>query len=1242
VIDLALRKYIYFVLFFVLFFFQNIISFSQNRELGSPFIQNIPPRDYGYESQNYSIIQDGRGIVYVANLSGVLEFDGKFWRLIKISGTPRLAIDKNNKIYVGGYNEFGFLAPDKERKMTYYSLISKNKGTEMHFGDIINIIPLENEVLFSTDTKLYRWTKEGGFDLVSNDSRSIRIFKVNDRVYVFKAGMGLMKYSNGNFRLVPHGTYFEDKDIIDILSYNDELLVKTNNTWGFYTYTPNKISIFSTQADDFILKNGYSKSIVLSDGNIAIGTMRNGVVFINENGDVICNINKQNGLNDDEIADLYIDKSNNLWLSTSNGIARVEAPSAFTYFDKNAGVKGGIGSIIRHNGTLYIASTQGLFYLMDEYQYDYSAGNYFNERFFPVKGIKTKCNMLFSIQDELMVSAEDGVYFIRENTAIKASDGILKSIVRSKKHPELVYFGQKEGLAAAKYENGQWKETKTLQKLNKQIRTIAEDDNGFLWMGSDYHGVFRINILKEFNEYAEITEYKNGYGLPDGYDWLDVYSSSKGVLFSTSKGLYRFDYKSNRFYQDTLIGLDFSNKDRWVFPIVEDIDKNIWLSSGISGGFDKTTAVALYSGENEKYTLSSSVYNRINKTTIEAIYPDKNGIVWFGSFDGLMRFDSKKVQKNPPPFHLLIRKIVIGKDSTIYAGVGLPQDNSIDESLIPYFNYKLNSIHFEFVAPSYESEDHIVYQYILEGFDKKWSNWEDNNIKEYTNLSEGEYTFKVRARNIYNEISQTTICRFNIIAPIYRRWYAYLIYSLLIILFIIVVSKWRNYLFAKEKHNLELIIAERTEELVKQKERAEELVLNMLPKDTAEELKVRGSASRKKYNLVTVFFSDVEGFTKIAELMNPDLLIDELDKFFFFFDSVVEKYDIEKIKTIGDAYMCAGGLPKKNRTNPIEVILAALEIQSHMKLLEAETEKRNLKIWGLRIGIHTGPVIAGVVGSKKLSYDIWGDTVNTASRMESSGARGEVNISGETYEYVKDYFICEHRGKIEVKYKGEIDMYFVKTLKPEYSIRGNGIYPNQKFITKLQLIRLSDLEEEIFHKLEKGLPENLYYHNLKHTIDVCSQVELLGRDEGISDSEMVLLKTAALFHDIGFIIGYDDHEELSISMAKETLPKHKYTNEQIQAICDLIFVTKFPPEPKTKLEKIMCDADLDYLGRTDFIPVSQNLFREMYERRRVKSIQEWNKMQLKFIEGHQYFTDAAQKLRNVNKQKQIEELKKMV
>lgn len=216
-----------------------------------------------------------------------------------------------------------------------------------------------------------------------------------------------------------------------------------------------------------------------------------------------------------------------------------------------------------------------------------------------------------------------------------------------------------------------------------------------------------------------------------------------------------------------------------------------------------------------------------------------------------------------------------------------------------------------------------------------------------------------------------------------------------------------------------------------EKERSDKLLLNILPFETAEELKEKGSATPKHYEMVTVLFTDFKGFTTIAEKLSPEQLIEELNNCFLEFDRIIDKHNIEKIKTIGDAYMCAGGVPVANTTNPADVVKAGIEIIQYMDKLKADREAKGEAYWELRLGIHTGKVIAGVVGKNKFAYDIWGDAVNTASRMESSGIPGRVNISGDTYELVKHQFRCSHRGKIQAKNKGEIDMYLVDSLLTE-------------------------------------------------------------------------------------------------------------------------------------------------------------------------------------------------------------------
>ncbi len=237
--------------------------------------------------------------------------------------------------------------------------------------------------------------------------------------------------------------------------------------------------------------------------------------------------------------------------------------------------------------------------------------------------------------------------------------------------------------------------------------------------------------------------------------------------------------------------------------------------------------------------------------------------------------------------------------------------------------------------------------------------------------------------------------------------------------------------------------------LNEERRKSDDLLLNILPYEIAEQLKNKGSVDAKHYRRASVLFTDFQGFTKISEALSPQEIIKELGVFFEKFDEIIGNHFIEKIKTIGDAYMCVGGLPLRNKSNPIDTVLAGLEMQYFTEELNKQKRKEGLVEWNLRVGIHTGRVVAGVVGKKKFAYDIWGDTVNTASRMESAGEVGKVNVSGATYKYIKDYFECEYRGKIEAKNKGEIDMYFVHGLKPEYASEDSNIIPNKQFLTIL-------------------------------------------------------------------------------------------------------------------------------------------------------------------------------------------------
>lgn len=255
-----------------------------------------------------------------------------------------------------------------------------------------------------------------------------------------------------------------------------------------------------------------------------------------------------------------------------------------------------------------------------------------------------------------------------------------------------------------------------------------------------------------------------------------------------------------------------------------------------------------------------------------------------------------------------------------------------------------------------------------------------------------------------------------------------------------VVLRRNNKKLIKElqEHNeqLEEKVRLRTKEIEKQKEliesakaQSDSLLLNILPGEIAEELKQFGKSYARKHDQVSVLFADIKGFTSITEKLTPVKLVTQLDEIFGAFDNIIVKYGMEKIKTIGDAYMCACGLPKADEENAVKAVKAGLDMQHYIRDFGLANKVQDLPVFEMRIGVHTGPLVAGVVGFKKFAYDIWGDAVNLAAQMEQNSEVGKVNISGETYSLVKDFFECTHRGKIAAKSKGQIDMYFVDKIR---------------------------------------------------------------------------------------------------------------------------------------------------------------------------------------------------------------------
>lgn len=620
--------------------------------------------------------------------------------------------------------------------------------------------------------------------------------------------------------------------------------------------------------------------------------------------------------------------------------------------------------------------------------------------------------------------------------------------------------------------------------VNNAVRTSLVDKNGNLWFGTNGGGVSKYDG-KEF------VNYTTADGLNGDHIW-DILEDDAGNIWfaNTNTGISRFDGSSFQSYSiedglpdNGVVQLVITKENH----IAIGTQNGIAILTGFSDASTEMTVPAQNHLKNEELKKYKPVFEIYRTTTgyplkdtnggQNGMFLDSKGILWIGqgSKKSLARVDYSALNKSTEPPAVLIQRLKINNENVIWTDLlNIPPRTKDGVEVIPSYiteemitlgttlsenkreemrekfgkiqfgdltkfsyipeNLKIphafNNITVDFGAIEPSLPEDVLYQYKLEGYNKDWSPPSNNSIANFGNIFEGNYQLKIKAQSPFGVWSNPITYNFTVLPPWYRTWWAYSLYALSSLMFVYLILLWRTATLRKRQKQLEQTVTERTLELVNEKKKSDKLLLNILPVQVAEELKEKGNAHTQAFESVTILFTDFKNFTKVTEVLPPKELVEQIDYCYRGFEKIINKYNIEKIKTIGDSFMAVGGLPVPNTTHPKDVVSAALEIIKFMKEYERKRKEAGKEVFGIRIGIHTGPVIAGVVGSNKFAYDIWGDAVNMASRMESSDEEGKVNISKSTYQLVKDDFNFFYRGKIAVKGKGEIDMYFVTEKTP--------------------------------------------------------------------------------------------------------------------------------------------------------------------------------------------------------------------
>jgi class 3 adenylate cyclase/predicted metal-dependent HD superfamily phosphohydrolase len=425
-----------------------------------------------------------------------------------------------------------------------------------------------------------------------------------------------------------------------------------------------------------------------------------------------------------------------------------------------------------------------------------------------------------------------------------------------------------------------------------------------------------------------------------------------------------------------------------------------------------------------------------------------------------------------------------------------------------------------------------------------------------------------------------------------------------------------------------------------------QLLGNILPRTVLDDLNVQGKYSPKRIDEGVVIFTDFVDFSLKAKAMKPLKLVKRLEYYFTRFDEILDRYKLEKIKTIGDAYMVLGGVTEDNEEPLLRACLAAIEMRNFMRNERTLAKAFKRDFWEIRIGIHTGPLVAGIIGSKRYSFDVWGDTVNIAARAQQLSQIDEITVTKEVVQQIGHYFEWISLGIVPIKKRGgEMELFQLAKLKNEYSLYGKGKFPNV-FIRnkcKLQSVDFDHMRQDVIQRLKANLPDQIVYHDLFHTLNVEKAVIRLAQLEGISEEELLLLRTSALYHDIGFIYTNENNELHAVRLMEKMLPTFGYDSLQIQQIRSLILATSGMIEPQNLLEQIICDADHDYLGRADYYTIAAKLRVELENYGMTLTDKQWLQKQIDYLENiHRYYTIPAISIRDRGKQNRINELKKQL
>ncbi|MEL6821267.1 MAG: response regulator, partial [Calditrichota bacterium] len=692
--------------------------------------------------------------------------------------------DSKGTIFIGSQEDLGYLNYSPNGELQYISLYDKIPEENRGFNDVWRTVATDKGVFFRSTSRLFRWYN-GELSVWTFKNRLRNIFHINGELYLQIQSKGFCKFINDSWQPIAGIEELHNKGVSAVYPVSDSewlvlfrhngimrLVQGANGRWE-------KKEAGYPVNETLKQKQIYS-SAQLADGSFVIGTVLGGLYLLSPSLQIVQHIDSQSGLPSDLVLDIYPDGYGSIWLALNKGIARISGNSALTVFDEYEGLQETVEAIARYKGALHLGTQDGFWRLESDKG---------STQLQQIPGVQGMCWDLLPFKDNLLVAANAEVYVYNGENVVSL-DFPTKSTVyvlkRSVVDSTLFYAGRADGIVRFRYTDGNWTFLDRIKKASYLIRSLQEEAPPklgmpiVLWAGTRTSGAIRLEIDPVNDMVIDVAHYRNSNGLPAGQ--VDVFKTSGELAFGTSEGIYRFHNSEGNdavFVKDRQIAHAIGFHDVNIESVVETGEGHLWVALEDS--------IGVLQRHNGLFNWDAIALKTLKDININNLSVEGDSILWISSGIGLFRYAFNEPMQKRVAFNTYIRSIrLINQDSVVYSG------GKLEEQLPTEIFFKQRALRFNFAAGFFEHSEKNEFSYYLEGFEEGWSAWTNNKSKDYTNLPEGTYTFKVRSRNMFDHTGNSTSFAFTVLPPWYRTWWAYLIYLVAAALVFIAFIRWQT------------------------------------------------------------------------------------------------------------------------------------------------------------------------------------------------------------------------------------------------------------------------------------------------------------------------------------------------------------------------------------------------------------------------------------------------------------------